>query len=156
MNEHTTTAPVTLTMRRIFRASRTRVFDAWIDADLLRRWLAPGAMSVAQAAVDPRVGGKYQITMLDTDGERVVVGGTYREIDRPSLLSMTWEWVSDETQRHNETLVTIEFIERGDETEMLLTHTRFADTTMRDRHEHGWTGCFVKLIALLESEETTA
>ena len=64
---------------------------------------------------------------------------------------MTWASVNDESQQRIETLVTLEFFERGEETEILLAHTRFADIATRDRHEQRWSGGFVKLAALPEN-----
>ena len=145
MSETTTARPSALTMRRIFHAPRARVFDAWTDPEMMRRWLAPREVHVAQAVADARVGGEYEITMEWPDGERMLVCGRYVEISRPERLVMTWEWESEELAARCETLITLEFHERGDETEMVLTHDRFTDEAMRGRHEHGWTGCFEKL-----------
>ena len=38
-----------------------------------------------------------------------------------------------------ETLVTVEFRERGGAAELPLTHERFREKTLRDQHEMGWT-----------------
>jgi hypothetical protein len=40
-----------------------------------------------------------------------------------------------------EMLVTLQFLARGKQTELILTHEKFASTESRDRHEQGWTGC---------------
>ena len=44
-----------------------------------------------------------------------------------------------------ETLVTVEFRDLGDMTEMVLTHERFLSVQSRDQNQHGWTSTFVCL-----------
>jgi uncharacterized protein YndB with AHSA1/START domain len=46
---------------RVLSASPAAVYRAWLEPDLLRRWLAPGGMEVARAEVDARVGGRYRV-----------------------------------------------------------------------------------------------
>ena len=46
-----------------------------------------------------------------------------------------------------ESLVTVEFIERDAETEIVLTHEGLTTDQDRDGHRHGWVGCLEKLAA---------
>ena len=137
-------------MRRTFKAPRAKVFDAWTTADGLRQFLCPGDFTVPEIHVDAHIGGSYRIKMLDPkDGESVVVVGIYREIRKPERIVCTWKWEEDDTSLERETVLTLEFIDRGNETELVLTHENFRDSAQRDRHEHGWGGCFAKLDELL-------
>ena len=43
-----------------------------------------------------------------------------------------------DTVEMGETLVTIEFLDRGDSTEMILTHEMFPTEGLRDQHAQGW------------------
>ncbi|MDE2573344.1 MAG: SRPBCC domain-containing protein [bacterium] len=138
-----------LVMRRTFKASRARVFAAWTTPEVLKSWLAPGDLTAPEATLDVRVGGTYRITMEQPDGERFAVGGVYREIREPERLSFTFRWEGDEPSPQGDTLVTLDFYDRGAETELVLTHENFADEGSRDRHEHGWTGSFEKLASVL-------
>jgi len=36
------------------------------------------------------------------------------------------------------TLATVEFLKRGEQTELVLTHSRFATVESRDNHARGW------------------
>ena len=53
--------------RNVVRISRTipatphQVYRAWLDPEVLRRWMAPGAYEVTQVEVDERIGGRYRI-----------------------------------------------------------------------------------------------
>jgi uncharacterized protein YndB with AHSA1/START domain len=50
-----------LRLERVIPAPRHEVYRAWLDPDLLRRWLAPGGLAVSRAEVDARVGGHFRI-----------------------------------------------------------------------------------------------
>ena len=135
----------TLEIRRLIPAARERVFDAWTQAKELDRWSAPSPMT-ARAEVDLRVGGRYRIVMRDPDGVERSVGGVYRVVERPSKVVYTWKW--EETPRA-ESIVTVEFHDRGKETEVVLRHEGLPDADSRARHEHGWKGCLDNLVELV-------
>lgn len=46
---------------RTISAPPAAVYRAWLDPDILRRWLAPGDLELARAEVDERVGGRFRI-----------------------------------------------------------------------------------------------
>ncbi len=146
MASTTRTATPALEIRRTVPAPRERVFDAWTRPEEVRRWSAPGPMSVAVAEIDLTVGGRYRIEMQAPDGARHVVGGTYREIDPPRRLVYNWTWEDQPETR--DSLVTVEFHERGTSTEIVLRHERLPSDESRVRHEHGWTGCLDNLVGL--------
>ncbi len=49
------------------------------------------------------------------------------------------------------TLGTLEFLERENGTELILTHEGFPDENMCDEHEEGWGECLDSLLNYLES-----
>ncbi len=150
----TGTAPALL-IRRTFKASRARVFDAWTKPELMRQWFGPAGMTATEVALDLREGGAYRIVILDSDGDRNIAVGTFTKIRPPEQLSYTWAWEDDDPAVEGatgpQTQVTIDFIERGDETEMVFKHEGFATVESRDGHNRGWTTTFDKLAALLAS-----
>lgn len=141
------TAPVAVRLSRTLAAPREKVFRAWTTPAELKRWSAPGDMVPALAEVDLRVGGRYRIHMQAPDGAVHKVSGVYQVVDPPRRLVYTWAW--EEGSAQGDTLVTVEFNERGaDQTEVVLTHERFPNAEIRDRHQHGWTGCLEKFVSL--------
>src|SRR3954467_14261328 len=92
-----TTSPPTpvLEVRRLIRAPRQRVFDAWTKAEELKAWHAPGPLTVSLAEIDLRVGGAYRIHMQAPDGSEHRASGVYREIDPPRKVVYTWGWDGD-------------------------------------------------------------
>jgi uncharacterized protein YndB with AHSA1/START domain len=135
---------MTLRLTRVVPARRDAVFRAWTDPEALRRWWVPfEGMSASAVEVDLRPGGRYRFTMRNAAGEEFHVSGEYREVRVPEQLVYTWRL--DGAER--ETLVTIDFEERGSTTLLHLTHERFADDAARDRHGVGWAGVLDRLVA---------
>lgn len=137
-----------LQLKRTFKAPRQRVFQAWTEPQQMSRWSAPTDDFEVAAEVDLRVGGKYRIQMTHKGGNVHVAYGEYREIQPPEKLVYTWGW---EDGSVTDTLVTVEFRDLGNETEVVLTQERFANTEWRDKHNEGWTGCLARLEKLLAS-----
>jgi uncharacterized protein YndB with AHSA1/START domain len=135
--------PITLRISRRYALTREKVFLAWTEPQALKKWMAPSdAHQIPVAEVDLRVGGRFRIVMQDPAGEQHRVGGVYREVSPPSRLVFTWAW---ESTPERESLVTVELYDRHGETELLLTHERFADDDARARHLQGWNNCLDRL-----------
>ena len=139
---------VTLRLRRSFAASPERVFRAWTRPEEMKQWKAPGDMTTPIAEVDLRPGGSYRIHMQAPDGALHRLVGVYRLVEPPKKLVYTWRWEDDPNQPP-ETLVTVEFLDRGTSTELVLTHELFPNEAAKSLHETGWTGCFEKLARLV-------
>lgn len=141
-------AEATLVVARTFAAPREQVFRAWTDPEELKKWWAAGpGFTTPIAEVDLRIGGRYRLGMKPPDKDVIhVVGGIYREVQRPSRLVYTWAW---ENGDGTETLVTVEFRDKGSSTEVVLTHEGLASHESRDQHAHGWTGCLDSLGRLM-------
>lgn len=130
-------------IRRTFAAPRQRVFEAWTEPDALKRWAAPGPLETPVAEVDLRVGGRYRIHMRGPDGKEHRVVGVYREVDPPRRLVYTWTWETNPDV--TDSVVTVEFHERGEATEVVLRHAGLPSEDSRRRHGEGWIGCLQKL-----------
>lgn len=130
----------TLVVRRLLPAPREQVFAAWLDPESLAEWMCPGDITSARVEIDPRVGGKLRIVMLR--GEKGVEHwGEYLAIEPPARLSFTW--ISEFTDRLP-SVVTIELLERGARTELVLTHRRLPGRNVAS-HRKGWTDIVQKL-----------
>lgn len=137
-----------LTLKRHFNAPRETVFAAWTDPQKLSRWFGPARVTVLEAEIAAFAGGSYRIVMLDDEGGRHEVGGTYREVVPPERLVFTWAWKSTPER---ESIVTLRLAEAPGGTLLTLVHEQFADEATRGRHEHGWTGSLEKLDAFLSA-----
>jgi len=145
------TTPTSIEIRRSFRATPERVFEAFRNPTLLREWSAPGEHRNERVEVDFRVGGHYRREMRFPDGSLHVLSGTYREIEPPRRLVYTYVW---ETLPVAATLVEIELTPCGSETELHLVHSGFDDATFAVGHERGWDDCLDQLARLCAEART--
>lgn len=141
-------------IRRVIRASRARVYEAWTKPEILAHWYGPGAMRLEKATMDVRTGGTYCLQLLGTaDGNpefkdrRVTVEGVYLEVVPNELLRYSWrpDWNPGEDSE-----VTLRFQDLEGGTEVMLTHERFASMESRNGHAQGWTSILNKLEAFLQ------
>ena len=132
-----------LEVRRTIRAPRQRVFDAWTKADQIRAFHAPGPMTVSHIDVDLRVGGAFSLHMRRPDGAENRAFGVYTEIDPPKKVAYTWNW--EGMPGLDETLITVDFLDLGDATEVVLHHSGLPSEEQCARHTEGWSGILDKL-----------
>lgn len=126
----TTPSDRELVMTREFAASRGMVFDALTKPELVQRWLlGPPGWTMPVCQIDLRVGGKYRYLWRNADGREMGMGGTFKEIVRPSRIVSAE--LFDEDWTGGETLVTIELVERGGKTTVSTT-VRYASREARD------------------------
>jgi uncharacterized protein YndB with AHSA1/START domain len=145
MNTKTATAAsIGLEVKRLIKAPRERVFDAWTKPDDIMKWFGPDTCHALSAKVDLRVGGEYRIRAHTEMAGDVEVVGIYREVNRPSRLVYTWKW-NNPGMDFGDTLVTVDFVEVNGWTEVRLRHDGFPAAEPRDKHNYGWTGCLDKL-----------
>ena len=134
----------TLVLRRTFTASRIRVFRAWIEPEALEHWLRPRGMSMTVSNLEARVGGSFRFN-LENGGS---IFGTYLQIVPPEKLVFTW---SGEAIQGRETVVTLDFLDKGPVTEVVLTHERLSTPELRALAGSGWPSLLDALADVLSS-----
>ncbi|RHW38378.1 SRPBCC domain-containing protein [Lysinibacillus yapensis] len=75
---------------RQFNAGPEKVFEAWINPQLMKKWLFTTEHTNIIAKSDAQVNGTWHIVDR-RDGEDYVVTGDYVEINRPNKLIITFE-----------------------------------------------------------------
>lgn len=151
----------TLQVRRTFAAPRERVFQTWIEKQELEQWMCrdESTHDVRYTELDVRPGGRYAMRITTPKGELYILGGVFREVKPPERLVFTWAWtktpvVSGEQSESGETLLTVEFFERGSSTEVVLTHQLSPVAGPREAYDKGWNGCFDMLAKMLQTAST--
>jgi uncharacterized protein YndB with AHSA1/START domain len=155
------TPPVTLHLKRTFGARRERVFAAFADQEQMDRWMCRDAADhvIKYLKFDFRVGGGFEMEIRTPQREIYLMHIAYREILSPSKIVFTWghEHLDASGKRMSDrlegTLVTFEFHERGDSTELVLTHELLPSEHEYQSHKQGWTGCLEKLATFLDSSK---
>ena len=132
---------LTLTVERSIKAAQKDVFNAWLDPEMLKKFMTPGPnMTVPKAATEAREGGRFDIVMRAGDDD-LPHGGVYKTIDPHSRIVFTWE----SPFSVDGSTVTLDFVPEGDGTLVRLTQVRFVDEQSRDNHQGGWTGILAAL-----------
>jgi uncharacterized protein YndB with AHSA1/START domain len=123
-------------IRRTLPAPAEEAFRAWTDPARFAQWFKPPGGHNGGVEMDVRVGGRYRCTMR-LPGYTFYAVGEFVEIDPPKRLVFTFGW-EHAIVRLRDSLITIEFEDRGDETEIVVTHARLGGRTMRALHDWGW------------------
>ena len=95
-------------------------------------------------SLDARVGGSFRFDL--EDGSSII--GTYRQIVPPEKLVFTWFGGAAQSW---ENVVTLDFLDRGAVTEVVLTHEGLSSPERRARAEGGWPSLLDALALVLSS-----
>jgi uncharacterized protein YndB with AHSA1/START domain len=115
-------------LQRTIPAPPDRVYRAWLDPELLCRWLAPGEMTVKRVEGEERVGGTYSIYQATPDGEDV--GGFVWELVElvpAERIVFLWRFVGPDRvfePAHDSRLTVTLRDSPGGATELTLVHDR--------------------------------
>lgn len=130
-----TTATHTVRVARRFAVSPERLFDAWLDPELARRFFfATPTGQMIKAEIDPRVGGHFTFVDRRPEMGDVEHVGTFLEIDRPRRLVFEFAVPAYEPTR---TRITLDFVPDGDGANLTLTHDGVFEAYLTQT-EHGW------------------
>jgi len=102
-------------------------------------------MSMTVRSLDARVGGSFCFDL--EDGSSMI--GTYLQIVPPEKLVYTWSGGAAQSWG---TVVTLDFLDHGPVTEVVLTHERLGTPERRARAEGGWPSLLDALASVLSSD----
>jgi len=132
-------------LRRRFEKPRQAVFHAWTNPEAIKRWWCPPGWAPGEVEMDLRAGGAYRIGMhRECGGTPVYVRGSFIEVSSPEKLSYTWRW-ENAFEQMPETRVTVEFVEAGTGTEVVLIHEHLPEVGLCLRHRAGWIGAWQRI-----------
>ncbi|MBI3837458.1 MAG: SRPBCC domain-containing protein [Planctomycetia bacterium] len=125
-----------------FKASAERVYDAWLNPEKVRAWMAAALRSFGLAGdirrieIDARVGGKFYFSDM-RDGTEATHWGTYLELDRPRKIVFTW--IVAESEEANPSTVTLTIQSDSDGCVATIVHEMDAKwVDYVSRTETGW------------------
>lgn len=110
-----------LVVTRMIDGPRDMVFEAWTDAELVRRWWVPKSFGLTLLAceIDARVGGGYRLTFDTGTAEPMAFFGRYLEVIPPARLV----WTNEEGD--GGTVVTTVTFEEDQGRTRLIIHDRY-------------------------------
>jgi uncharacterized protein YndB with AHSA1/START domain len=118
---NTTAADRQITIKRLIDAPRELVFDAWTDPNHIGEWFGPEGFTTTIHEMEVRPGGVWLFIMHGPDGVDYNNRVTYREVIRPERLAYSQDSGTDDDPGAFEAVV--EFNQRGNKTEVILTST---------------------------------
>jgi len=141
-----------LRLSRSFKVSRDRLFHAWTNPDELKKWWQLGhGWKLTVAEVDLKVGGRYRIGLTSTEGNvKHDVTGVFQEVRVPERLVYSWT-VEDPRSGGEESMVTVEFHDKGGSTELVLRHEKLGGKDSRQSTYDGWLMVLDGLARLMDS-----
>ena len=129
-------------MVRTFDAPVERVFRAWSDPRILECWAWGSLGHEVRAEVDLRVGGNYRVEPSQPGKDTFVFRGTYEEVVVGRRLVYTLHWDAPMGYESPLERATVEFTDRGAQTEVTFLHEGVPHQLARDTHETGWANTF--------------
>jgi len=128
--EFSTPSDCEITMKRMFAASRIRVFAAFTRPELLKRWFIGkpgGTLAVCQVAL--KAGDSFRYVWRDPDGSEMGMSGVCLELKRPERLVATEQF--DQPWYPGQATGTIALTEESGITTLTQT-IRYESQTARD------------------------
>jgi uncharacterized protein YndB with AHSA1/START domain len=101
-------------------------------------------MAITVRSLDAREGGSFCFEL----GNGTSIDGTYLQLDPPEKLVMSW---SGAAAQEWETVVTVDFLDLGTATEVILTHEGLTAPERHVRAESGWASMLDTLGTVLSS-----
>lgn len=109
-----------LRLEKRYLAPANRVFEAWCQESLMAKWFGAASYPVTSITLDVRPGGQYEIVQEGPAGTPMRHFGSYVEVEKDRRLIFTWVLANQNCQGcaglEATTLVTVEFIEEGENT----------------------------------------
>lgn len=127
-------APTRAIVRRVLPAPPVVVYDQWLDPHALAAFITPAPARSGLVEVDPRVGGRFSIEMIDPD-QVVHITGEYLELDRPRRLRFSW---SSSLGGGFDSAVTVTFEADGETRTLMTIEHALLPADWRADHQQGW------------------
>lgn len=138
-------------VRRHLAASPESVFAAFARAEVVAQWLTPAPdVKLTVLELEFREGGRYRFAYDTPDGQRMLVGGEYRNIEAPTRLVFSWLIEPPDVHAGIESQVTVSITPSAAGSDLVLLHERFDRADANARHAQGWAGALDQLQQLLE------
>lgn len=140
---------LTLNIEHTINAPIEFVFNAWLDPNIMARFMTPApGMTATDVTTNPVEGGGFKLNM--NNNESVMPHyGEYIHIQKHSKLVFSWlsKVASDDTR------VTLDLTEVNGGTLIKLSQIKFINEELRDRHIQGWNGILACLEQTLTKEK---
>jgi uncharacterized protein YndB with AHSA1/START domain len=126
-------------IRRTLSGPPHVVYRVWTEPEYAAMWSWGRAYETVSVEIDKRVGGKWRQQVRDKKtGELWSFEGDFLELVPDRRLAQTFHWVSDRGVDDGKSQVSVDFVDRGDKTEVVITHTDLPNEKEKKAAENGW------------------
>ncbi len=141
----------TVTVHRIIKATKEKVFRAFSTASAMSFWLPPYGYLCEVHQLEFKLGGSFKMSFYNfTTQKSHSFGGTYLDIQTNELLKYSDTF--DDPNLHGEMITTVRFKEVVCGTEITITQEGIPNAIPVEFCYLGWQESLEKLIKLVEPE----
>jgi len=133
-------AHATIVMERTYKASPARVFAAWADVEVRKRWSAPADnIRIEYEEADFREGGRDVSRCIEPGNDDYVAAVTYIDIKRDQRIAFV-EDIAHGAKRVSAALISVELAPAAAGARLLLTMqiASFDGAKMEQGYQFGW------------------
>ncbi len=148
---------------RAFDLPVSLVWQAWTNAESLKKWWGPNNFTCTYSAIDVRIGGKYLLCKRSSLGEKIWSTGTYNEIVPYKKMVLTDSFSNNKGHMIPAAdldmpgkwpmilLISLCFEQVGDATNLVLTHEGIPSEIFYEC-VRGWNQSLDKLEAAMKTQ----
>ena len=145
------TAPNTVRLHRVLRATPDKVYRAFLDPAALPKWLPPNGFTCKVHELDAKVGGSFKMSFTNFGtGKSHSFGGKYVELKRDERIRYVETFDDPNLPGQMETTVTLKKILFG--TEVTIVQKGIPAAIPADACYLGWQESLAALAQLVEPE----
>jgi uncharacterized protein YndB with AHSA1/START domain len=137
---------------QVFDCERPVLFTVWTDPEHFARWWGPKEWQAYDCMLDVRPGGRWRSSFRRPVGQDIHIGGQYLDVTPPERISFSWNSYGT-LSADDESLVELEFVEIGHQTELRITHTKLTTGEAEDM-DIGWVSALESLARYLREQPT--
>jgi uncharacterized protein YndB with AHSA1/START domain len=142
------------------RAPRAAVYRALLDAEAITRWRVPDGMSAEVHALEPRVGGRFRVSLTydapgaagKTSARTDTYHGHFAVLIPDELVVEVSEFETGDPALRGTMTMTTRLTDAGDGTDVSILHEGIPDGVPRADNEAGTRTALEKLAQLVEQD----
>lgn len=141
----------TIRLHRVLRAPPARVYQAFLNADALAKWLPPNGFTGKVHYLDAKIGGAHQMSFTNfTTGQSHTFGGTYLELVPYERIRYTDKFDDPNLPGELQVTITLKPVSVG--TELSILQEGVPEVIPAEACYLGWQESLILLAKLVEAE----
>lgn len=142
---------MTLRVKRVIKAPKERVYNAFLDADAFAKWIPPHGYTGHVYKMDPKVGGTWRMSFSSLDkNDTHYFGGKFLELTPFDRIRYTDNFENPELQTGADIIVTVTFTEVNGGTEVSIVQEGLPEIIPLENAQTGWGQSLDNLQRLVE------